>query len=431
MQKAITNEELTRKRWLIVLISGLMNLCAGALYTWSVFSAPMAEYLSGKTGSALTAGSLAIVFTVANSVGPITMISGGAINDRLGPKWVLFLGGILFGGGFLLSGFAGNVGTLIVGFGLGGGLAMGLIYGSLVSNAVKLFPDKRGMIGGIMTATYGLSSVLVPPIANSLITGIGVTGAFRVLGLVFLVILCAGSFLIIPCPEHFVPTGWTPTVGRTAGKAQDQNWSGMLHTPAFYLMLAILVCGAFSGLTLISQASNIAQETVGLDAHGAAMVVSVLALFNVAGRIVSGWLSDRLGRVTTLQAAFVLAVAGLALLLGSQGKVLMFYGGISLVGICFGSLMGIYPGFTADRFGQTHNSVNYGIMFIGFALAGLFGPMSLNWLHQTSGSYRPAFFASMVLAVVGILLAQGYKALAKRNGQAGPWKRNETGKNSI
>lgn len=138
------------------------------------------------------------------------------------------------------------------------------------------------------------SALCCSPIANSLSQGWR-DGGFPVLGLVFLVILCAGSFLIIPCPEHFVPTGWTPTVGRTAGKAQDQNWSGMLHTPAFYLMLAILVCGAFSGLTLISQASNIAQETVGLDAHGAAMVVSVLALFNVAGRIgfragfLTGW----------------------------------------------------------------------------------------------------------------------------------------------
>lgn len=419
MRREMTNAELTRKRWLIVLISGLMNLCAGSLYAWSVFSAPMAEYLSEVLGTSLTAGNLAIVFTVANSVGPITMISGGAINDKLGPKWVLFLGGILLGGGFLLCGFAVNVGMVIVGFGLGGGLAMGLIYGSLVSNAVKLFPDKRGMIGGVMTATYGLSSVLVPPIANSLITGIGVTGAFRVLGLAFLVIICAGSFLIVHCPDDFVPTGWTPPAGQ-AGAAHDENWMGMLHTPAFYLMLAILVCGAFSGLTLISQASNIAQEIVGMSARSAAMVVSVLALFNVAGRVISGWLSDRIGRVVTLQAGFVLAVAGLALLLNSEGRVLVFYGGISLLGICFGSLMGIYPGFTADRFGQTHNSVNYGIMFIGFALAGLFGPMSLNWMHQASGSYRPAFLSSMVLAVLGILLAQGYKMLAKRERKAGP-----------
>ena len=188
----------------------------------------------------------------------------------------------------------------------------------------------------------------------------------------------------------------------------------MLHTPVFYVMLAILVCGAFSGLMLISQASNMAQQMVGMTAEAAAIVVSVLALFNVAGRVVSGWLSDKIGRIRTLEIAFLIAVAGLAMLLLSNGNVALFYGGISFVGFCFGSLMGIYPGFTADRFGQKHNSVNYGIMFIGFALAGLFGPMSMNLMYQKSGSYQPAFIASMVLAVIGILLAQVYKMMSKK-----------------
>lgn len=414
MKKEMTAEELTKKRWLMVIISGLMNICAGSLYTWSVFSSPMAEFLNQRNGLSLTAGSLAIVFTVANSVGPITMISGGFINDKLGPKWVLFLGGLLFGGGFLLSGFAVNTAMLTAGFGICSGLAMGMIYGCSVSNAVKLFPDRRGMIGGIMTATYGLSSVLVPPIANRLIQSLGVTAAFKILGAVFVLVLCVGSFFIVPCPSNFVPVGWNPPAVQKGSPSREKNWSGMLRTPVFYVMLAILVCGAFSGLMLISQASNMAQQMVGMSAEAAAIVVSVLALFNVAGRVVSGWLSDRIGRIRTLEIAFLIAVAGLLMLLISNGNVVIFYGGISFVGFCFGSLMGIYPGFTADRFGQKNNSVNYGIMFIGFALAGLFGPMSMNLMYQNSGSYRPAFLVSMVLAVIGILLAQVYKALAKK-----------------
>ncbi len=414
MNKEATAEELTKKRWLMVIISGLMNICAGSLYTWSVFSSPMAEYLNQRTGLALTAGSLAIVFTVANSVGPITMISGGFINDKLGPKWVLFLGGLLFGGGFLLSGFAVNTPMLIAGFGVCSGLAMGMIYGCSVSNAVKWFPDRRGMIGGIMTATYGLSSVIVPPIANSMIQNLGVTAAFKILGAIFVLVLCVGSFFITPCPPNFVPAGWTPPTVTKSNPSNEKNWSGMLHTPVFYVMLAILVCGAFSGLMLISQASNMAQQMVGMTAEAAAIVVSVLALFNVAGRVVSGWLSDKIGRIRTLEIAFLIAVAGLAMLLLSNGNVALFYGGISFVGFCFGSLMGIYPGFTADRFGQKHNSVNYGIMFIGFALAGLFGPMSMNLMYQKSGSYQPAFIVSMVLAVIGILLAQVYKMMSKK-----------------
>ena len=99
----------------------------------------MAAYLSELTGTSLTAGDLAIVFTVANSVGPITLISGGFFNDRMGPRWVIFLGGIMFGGGMFLCGLAGSVSMLILGFGLGCGLAMGLVYGCTVSNSVKFF----------------------------------------------------------------------------------------------------------------------------------------------------------------------------------------------------------------------------------------------------------------------------------------------------
>ena len=142
-------EKLTKKRWIILTASCLINLCIGSLYAWSVFAGPMAEHLSSTAGTVLTAADLAIVFTLANSVGPITLISGGSINDRLGPKWVIFAGGIVFGLGMIISGMASGMTTLLIGYGLGCGLGMGLVYGCTISNSVKFFPDKRGLIGGI------------------------------------------------------------------------------------------------------------------------------------------------------------------------------------------------------------------------------------------------------------------------------------------
>ena len=133
--------DLTKKRWIILLASCLINLCIGSLYAWSVFATPMAAYLSSVTGSEVA--SLAIIFTIANAVGPITMISGGFINDKIGPKWVIFIGGILFGLGMIVSGFAKSVGMLLLTYGLGVGLGVGMVYGCTVSNSVKFFPDKR------------------------------------------------------------------------------------------------------------------------------------------------------------------------------------------------------------------------------------------------------------------------------------------------
>ena len=133
-------EKLTRKRWAVLAASCFINLCIGSLYAWSVFAVPMAEHLNIINGTSLTSADLAIVFTVANSVGPITLISGGYINDKIGPKWVIFAGGLLFGAGMLLSSVSKTIPMLIVGYGLGCGLGMGLVYGCTISNSVKFFP---------------------------------------------------------------------------------------------------------------------------------------------------------------------------------------------------------------------------------------------------------------------------------------------------
>ncbi|KJD47421.1 MULTISPECIES: OFA family MFS transporter [Paenibacillus] len=409
--------ELTKKRWIILIASCFINLCIGSIYAWSVFSAPMAEYLSSVTGLSLTPGNLAIAFTITNSVGPITMISGGWINDRFGPKKVIFVGGLLFGGGMILSGFATSVGYLVLAYGIVLGLGTGMVYGCTISNSIKFFPDKRGLVGGITTAAYGISSVIIPPIANSLISRSGVTSAFIIIGIAFLIIVCAASFFIEKCPSDFVPAGWTPktvNVGRSI--QNDKDWKGMLSSPLFYIMILLLMCGAFAGLMCTSQASPIAQKMIGMSAAAATTVVSVLALFNTGGRIVAGYISDKIGRINTLAFSSVFSVIGLTLLYFSgEGSVLTFYIGISVIGLCFGALMGVFPGFTADQFGVRNNSVNYGIMFIGFATAGYFGPSIMSHVYSTDSSYQRAFVIAAVLGITGLVLTFVYKLAARKN----------------
>ncbi len=416
--KMALREKLTKKRWIILAASCFINLCIGSLYAWSVFSSPMAEYLNRINGNGLTSADLAIVFTLANGVGPVTLISGGFINDRLGPKWVVFAGGILFGIGMIVSGFAASTAMLMVGYGLGCGLGMGLVYGCTVSNSVKFFPDKRGLIGGIATASYGISSVLIPPIANALIGGFEVTGAFKILGIAFIVIICAGAFLIEKCPEGFAPVGYTPAISSGAsgsgGSVRDKDWKQMLSDPIFYVMILMLTCGAVFGLMTISQVSPIAQNMIGMDTAAATITVSVLALFNAAGRVAAGYVSDVIGRINTLLIMLIAAVVGLLLLFtAGHGEVVKFYIGVSVVGLCFGAFMGVFPGFTADQFGQKNNSVNYGIMFIGFALAGYVGPMIMSSVYAATGGYNMAFLIAIGLAGAGILLSFVYRVLSK------------------
>lgn len=396
--------DLKRKRWIVLIASCLVNLCIGSMYSWSVFAYPMAAHLSELTGTVIA--SLAIVFTVANSVGPITMISGGTINDKLGPRWVIFAGGIFFGGGMILSGFAASVTTLVLSYGLGCGLGMGLVYGCTISNSVKFFPDKKGLAGGIATASYGLSSVLMPPIANALIEAVGVTLTFKILGAAMLIIICIAAFFITQCPPGYKPEGWTPPPPATGIKpVENKNWRGMLKDPIFYIMILMLTCGAFSGLMVISQASPVAQNMIGMSAATAASAVAVLALFNAGGRVIAGLISDKIGAVNTLSIFFVISVIGLATLyFSSTGMVAQFYIAVSLIGICFGSIMGVFPGFTASQFGSKNNSVNYGIMFIGFAIAGYFGPTIMSKAYSSDGMYQSAFIIAAGLAIAGLIL---------------------------
>lgn len=425
-------KQLTKKRWLILTASCLINLCIGSLYAWSVFAAPMAEYFNSLNGGNMTTADLAIVFTLANSVGPITLISGGHINDRLGPRWVIAAGGVIFGGGMFLSGLASGLPMLLIGYGLGCGLGMGLVYGCTISNSVKFFPDKRGMIGGIATASYGISSVLIPPVANLLINQAGVLSAFKILGIAFFVIICGGAFLIEKCPENFMPTGFNPaqnkrgkekgskahaTGGTKAAETEsvDKDWKEMLREPVFYVMILMLTCGAVFGLMTISQVSPIAQTMIGMSAASATAAVSILALFNAAGRVLAGYISDIIGRINTLAIMLVMAIAGLLLLsTAGEGDAVRFFIGVSVVGLCFGAFMGVFPGFTADQFGTKHSSVNYGIMFIGFAAAGYVGPTIMSTVYGKTGSYIPAFWIAIGLAVVGLILSFVYRNMQKK-----------------
>ena len=371
----------------------------------------MAEHLNALNGTALDAAALSMAFSVANGVGPITMISGGAINDRLGPRLVILSGGVLFGLGMLLSSFARSAAALIAFYGLGCGLGMGMVYGCTVNTCVKLFPDRRGLIGGLTTATYGLSSVVIPPVASAVIAASGVTAAFRLLGIAFILVICLCAILVSPGPAPEIPAG-----RQDAGR--DADWRGMLKSGSFYLMIVMLTCGAVAGLMMISQASSVAQNMAGFSVSGASAIVSVIALFNVGGRVAAGYVSDKLGRVKTLSCAMLLSVAALLALFCLGSGPIAFSVCTAAVGLCFGALMGIYPGFTAEQFGTRHNTVNYGIMFIGFAAAGIIGPSVMSSVYARTHIYTPAISVAIALSVAAFALSILWQMLyAKRKKQ--------------
>lgn len=399
-----TTTTFTKRRWLMLLLYATVNLCVGSLYAWSVFDIPLQERLGIRN--------LTMAYTIATSIGPVTMISGGALLRKLGTKRILLISGVIFGACMILSSFVHSMGGLLLTYGFGCGLSTGLAYGVAVGNSVKMFPDKRGMAGGVSAATYGGSAVLVPPLATMLIERGGVTLALRGLGLITLLIICTCAMLIEECPENFVPDGWSPPSG--AAMNQGMNWRQMMSSPLFYVMLLLLLCGAISGLMVISQASPMAQQLIGLAPAAAALMVSVLSAFNAAGRAASGMLSDKIGRINTLTLMLCVSIAGI--LLVSTAKTALPFGiGLAAIGLGFGAFLGVFPSFTADQFGAKHQSVNYGIVFIGFSLAGFIGPNTARVTYLSSGSYRTAFIMAASLCILGLILAGICRKMTAKN----------------
>ena len=403
---------LDKKRWIVLIAGCLVNLCIGSLYSWSVFSTPMADYLNnlnGLTGAAaVTGSSLSIVFTLTNIVAPTLIIFGGLFNDRFNPKWIIFVGGIFFGLGMMLSSIATSAGFLCFGYSLFCGMGSGLSYSSTVNTAVSFFPDKRGLIGGICTATYGFSSVITPLIANRLINTVGIIKTFRILGVAYWILICGSAMFLTKCPADYVPAGWNPPlVNNRVNAKKDYTTKEMVCTSDFYIMFLLLLCGAFAGSMAISQAAQIAQTMVGMTASAAAVVVSVLAMFNAAGRVLSGFVSDKIGRGNTLLIACIAAIAAtLALIFFGEGNTVVFVICISVIGYCFGSFLGVYPGYTVDRFGSKYSGLNYGIMFIGFGVAGSCAPLIATKIFSSLGSYRPAFVVAAAINVCGLILSR-------------------------
>ena len=179
-------------------------------------------------------------------------------------------------------------------------------------------------------------------------------------------------------------------------------------------MLLMLTCGGTFGMMIISIAKGLA-ENIALVANGT-LYVSILCLFNTAGRLVAGTLSDKLGRINTLTVALIIALAGLAVLLlaTNTASLALLVLGLVLIGICFGTFMGVFPGFCTDQFGTKNTTVNYGIMWIGFCLAGIVGPTILSSVYSATGTYVMAFVISICIAVVGLILTFVYRAMNKK-----------------
>lgn len=386
-------------RWIVLIVSILMNICIGSAYAWSVFQISLIEHLNSSTKE------VSLAFTINLALIPIAMIIFGKFQDKKGPKIVTLIGSIVFGVGLFLAGFSNSVAMLYISYGVLGGFGIGAVYGCTIANTVKWFPDKRGLAGGLVAGGFGSGAVILAPLGAKLVDTYGVLNTFRLMGVVFFIIIALCSLIIKEPKPGWVPENWTPPArSKTSiNSGKDFFPSEMVKTLKFYILWVIYTLGLISGLMIIGHASPIAQEQIGLSPNIAAISVSIIAVANTTGRILWGNISDRLGRYNSIVLMFGIS-ALMLVILNISTSTIPFLISASGIALSFGGFLGIMPSITADKFGSRNLGINYGVLFTAFGVAAVIGPRIAAIAKETNnGIYSTAYFVSIGLNILGII----------------------------
>lgn len=390
--------------WIVTWAAFGINLASGTLYAWSIMAKALRAGDPNRPGSwsALQAN---LPFAVATAAFAIMMIFAGWAQDKLGPRRVGILGGFVLGGGFIAAAFAMPSPAFVAASFAIVGIGIGLAYSATTPAAIKWFsPTKKGMITGIVVAGVGLAPTYAAPLAHYLlnVVQLSVSNTFQLLG--------AGTILAIGLLGLVVsnpPLGYVvPAVAATSAKPRnvsrpDRGFAAMLSTPQFYLLWFMFVLAAAPGLMVISNVASIAKD---MKWDAGFVPIIVLAAFNASGRIVGGFVSDRIGRTNTMLLFFVLQAINIFAFTHYTTPALLIFGA-GFTGLCYGTIFTLMPAATADFYGLKNMGVNYGFVFTAFGVAGCTGSLLAGSIRDLFGSYDKAYFVLAIMLLVAAVLA--------------------------
>jgi len=386
-------------RWLVAAAGVVMQIALGAVYAWSVFSIPL-HHQFGWSISQIT-----MAFEIAILVLGFASFAGGLWMKRVGPRMVGIVAGICYGIGTILAGrTGGNLIALYLTYGLIGGAGVGLGYIIPVATLIKWFPDKRGMITGIAVAGFGAGALITAPIAARLLKAVGIPETFGILGICYLCAVVGAALFMRNPPEGYSPAGWQPAPSQQAQRtATDYTFKEALCTWQWYALWGVLFLNSTAGISIISQASPMAQEITRVNAAVAAGLVGIISIANGSGRFLWAWLSDFIGRRQVFLTMFLLQT-GLFFLLARAGSFTVLTALAFVVLLCYGGGFGTMPAFAADYFGPSSVGSIYGLMLTAWGFAGVVGPALIAHLREQTGHYGQALHIIAIIMLVSTIL---------------------------
>ncbi|WP_376744656.1 L-lactate MFS transporter [Paenibacillus typhae] len=397
------------KKWLIVLGTVIMQMGLGTIYTWSLFNAQLVS----KFGWELS--SVSITFSITSFALAFATLFAGKLQDRFGLRRLTAAAGIMLGLGLILSSQASSLPMFYLLAGVVVGYADGTAYITSLSNLIKWFPKNKGLISGVSVGAYGTGSLIFKYINGSLIDSRGVSGAFLYWGLIVMVMIIIGSMLVreapVPAPaEAKAVSGRTAAAGGAGIPAKDYTVKEMLRTKEAYLLFVIFFTACMSGLYLIGIVKDIGVTLAGLDVAAAANAVAMIAIFNTAGRLILGALSDRMSRLKLLSITLAVTAAAMFTLSYAALNYGLFFICVAAIAFCFGGNITIFPAIVSDFFGLKNHSKNYGVIYQGFGI----GALSGSFIAALLGGFKPTFIIIGLLCILACLIAVSLKAPGQR-----------------
>lgn len=390
-------------RWGQLLIGIVcMAMIANLQYGWTLFVNPIAE----KHGWSRAA--IQVAFTIFVLTETWLVPIEGYLVDRFGPRPVVLVGGVLCGIGWVINSFAASLPVLYIAAAIGG-IGAGAVYGTCVGNALKWFPDRRGLAAGMTAAGFGAGSALTIIPISAMIKNSGYEAAFLYFGIGQGLIVFLLAWMLTRAPEHSKAVN-TRNVQQSR---RDYAPSEVLRSPVFWVMYAMFVMVAAGGLMATAQLAPIAKDfkiidvpvnIMGLVLPALTFALAIDRVLNGLTRPFFGWVSDKIGREQTMFIAFAIEAVGILMLYKYGHNPLLFVVLTGMVFFAWGEIYSLFPSTCADTFGGKYAASNAGMLYTAKGTASLLVPLS-SVLAASTGSWEAVFFVASGVNAVAALMA--------------------------
>ncbi|MHA6312132.1 MULTISPECIES: L-lactate MFS transporter [Pantoea] len=377
-----------RTRWLTLIGTVITQFALGSVYTWSLFNGQLSQKLDASISQvAFSFGLLSLGLAIASSL-------AGKLQERFGVRRVTIGAGLLMASGFWLTAHADNLMMLYFSAGLLVGLADGAGYLMTLSNCVKWFPERKGMISACAIGAYGLGSLGFKFICGALLSRFGLEQTFIIWGLLAMSMIVLGALLMRDAPLQ-------SAASTSQQQARDYTLAQSVRLPQYWMLALMFLTACMSGLYVIGVAKDIGEGLVHLSTQTAANAVTVIAIANLSGRLVLGVLSDKMMRIRVISLAQVVSLAGMSVLLFTHMNETTFFLSLACIAFSFGGTITVFPSLVSDFFGLNNLTKNYGLLYLGFGIGSVMGSL----VASLFGGFTVTFSLIMTLLVISLLLS--------------------------